>query len=418
MFARAGAQVDRELAGAAATTSPGERRRLAAITRPVEARQAARWPATSRWREHGDRGAADLEYRFEADMDAATAGAGAADGGLAGGDRRGPRGDASARLASTGCSGWARWPWPCWWPCCSPTGSARAWCKPLQQLASAARSLAAGKLGHRVAINSTSELNEVGGTFNAMAEALERQREELERHAFADSLTGLANRALFEDRARHALERAAGGDERVAVLVLDMDGFKLVNDGLGHACGDELLQARRRAHGARAAAVGHARPARLGRVRGAARERARARRRARRRGAAAPAPSASRSCSLAPRWCSRRASGSPCPTGATRDEAELLRRADLAMYRVKQRGRNACEFFDPAMDDQAAERLEMVNALRRAVDRDELVVHYQPIMDLDSGRDRGRPRRCCAGTGPGAGSWRRSSSSHWRRRPV
>jgi EAL domain-containing protein (putative c-di-GMP-specific phosphodiesterase class I) len=63
----------------------------------------------------------------------------------------------------------------------------------------------------------------------------------------------------------------------------------------------------------------------------------------------------------------------------------LLRRADLAMYRVKAHGRNGCEFFDPAMDDQAADRLELVNALRRALDRKELVVHYQPILDLDTG---------------------------------
>src|SRR5918997_1652271 len=75
-------------------------------------------------------------------------------------------------------------------------------------------------------------------------------------------------------------------------------------------------------------------------------------------------------------------------TESTRDESELLRRADLAMYRVKDHGRNGCEFFDPAMDDQAAERLEMVNAMRRAIDRDELVVHYQPIVDLDTGQMR------------------------------
>ena len=114
--------------------------------------------------------------------------------------------------------------------------------KPLQQLVRAAHSLAAGHLGHRVAIDSTSELNEVGGSFNAMAEALERQRDELERRAFSDSLTGLANRALFEDRTRHAIDRLAGGTERVAVVVLDLDGFKLVNDALGHSCGDDLLR--------------------------------------------------------------------------------------------------------------------------------------------------------------------------------
>ena len=75
-------------------------------------------------------------------------------------------------------------------------------------------------------------------------------------------------------------------------------------------------------------------------------------------------------------------------TDSTGDAAELLRRADMAMYRVKQHGRNACEFFDPAMDDQAADRLDMVNALRGAVDREELVVHYQPIMGLESGEVR------------------------------
>src|SRR5215212_3940252 len=113
--------------------------------------------------------------------------------------------------------------------------------RPLEQLAEAARSLAYGHLGHRVSIDSTAELNEVGTTFNAMAEALAEQRGELERHAFADSLTGLANRPLFEDRTRHALERLAER-ERAAVLVVDLDAFKLVNDGLGHSCGDALLR--------------------------------------------------------------------------------------------------------------------------------------------------------------------------------
>jgi diguanylate cyclase (GGDEF)-like protein len=259
--------------------------------------------------------------------------------------------------------------------------------RPLEQLAQAARSLAAGHLWHRVKIDSTSELNEVGSTFNAMAAALERQREELERHAFADALTGLANRALFEDRTGHALERLVGKAERLAVLVLDLDGFKLVNDALGHSCGDALLR-----HAADRMA-GALRPsdtlARLGSdefavllesVRGlddalGAAERLRE---------ALQDPFMLKGSDV----LVTASVGIALSTEETRDSAELLRRADLAMYRVKAHGRNASEFFDPAMDDQAAERLEMVNALRRAVERDELVVHYQPIIDLETGTVR------------------------------
>ena len=86
-----------------------------------------------------------------------------------------------------------------------------------------------------------------------MAEALQEQHEQLERQAFTDSLTGIANRALFEDRARHALDRSAATNERIAVLMIDLDDFKLVNDGLGHSSGDELiaLAARRISDAAR-----------------------------------------------------------------------------------------------------------------------------------------------------------------------
>jgi diguanylate cyclase (GGDEF)-like protein len=256
--------------------------------------------------------------------------------------------------------------------------------RPLEQLTEAARSLAAGHLGHRLAISSTSELNEVGTTFNTMAAALEDQREELERHAFADSLTGLPNRALFEDRARQALDRLAGRGERAAVLVLDLDGFKLVNDALGHACGDALVRqaAERMANAIRPSDT----LARLGSdefavllesVRGlddalGAADRLRA---------AFADPFLLKGSDV----LVTASVGIALSTESTREVQELLRRADMAMYRVKQHGRNGCEFFDPAMDDQAANRLEMANALRRAVDADELVVHYQPIIDLETG---------------------------------
>jgi diguanylate cyclase (GGDEF)-like protein len=256
--------------------------------------------------------------------------------------------------------------------------------RPLRQLSEAARSLGEGHLDHRVEIDSTYELNDLGNAFNAMAEALQEQRDELERHAFSDSLTGLANRALFEDRAGHALERVAGKGERVAVLVLDIDGFKLVNDALGHASGDELLThaAERMQRSLRPSDT----LARLGSdefavllesVRGlddalGAAERLRQ---------AFDDPFVMKGSDV----LVTASVGIAMSTEDTRHASELLRRADLAMYRVKAHGRNSCEFFDPAMDDQAADRLEMVNALRRAVEREELVVHYQPIIDLETG---------------------------------
>jgi diguanylate cyclase (GGDEF)-like protein len=264
------------------------------------------------------------------------------------------------------------------------TRFSRALLRPLEGLAAAARSLGAGHLDHRVELGSTAELDEVGSTFNAMAAALQEQREELERHAFVDGLTGLANRALFEDRARHALDRVADSGERVAVLVLDIDGFKLVNDGLGHACGDGLL----RQVGERIAAA--LRPsdtlARLGsdeyailleHVRGpddalGAAERVRQ---------AFLAPFALKGSDVVITV----SVGIALSGDAAQDEVELLRRADRAMYRVKQNGRNGSEFFDPDMDDQAGERLQTLNDLRGAVDRGEIVVHYQPIVDLDTG---------------------------------
>jgi diguanylate cyclase (GGDEF)-like protein len=258
--------------------------------------------------------------------------------------------------------------------------------RPLEQLAEAARSLADGHLGHRVSIDSTAELNEVGTTFNAMAEALAEQRGELERHAFADSLTGLANRPLFEDRTRHALERLAER-ERAAVLVVDLDAFKLVNDGLGHSCGDALL--RQVAERMDAAIRPSDTLARLGSDEFAVVLETV-------RGPDDALTAAERLCkSLEQPFLISGSEvhvtasvGIALSTTAPDDASELLRRADMATHRVKHRGGNGVEFFDPTMDDQAAGRLEMANALRRAEGRGELVLHYQPIFDLDTGEIR------------------------------
>jgi predicted signal transduction protein with EAL and GGDEF domain len=95
---------------------------------------------------------------------------------------------------------------------------------------------------------------------------------------------------------------------------------------------------------------------------------------------------------------------------------ELLRRADLAMYRVKDHGKNGTAFFDPAMEDRAFERLESLNGLRKAIERDELVAHYQPIVNLQDG-EIVAAEALLRWNRPDTASCRRWTSSRWRRRP-
>jgi diguanylate cyclase (GGDEF)-like protein len=252
--------------------------------------------------------------------------------------------------------------------------------RPLQQLTRAARALGAGDLDQRIPVPPSAELRELGETFNRMAAALREQHEQLERQAFTDPLTGVPNRALFERRARAALENRCG---TVGVLMIDLDDFKLVNDGLGHQCGDQLI--RLAAERISAAARPSDTVARLGGdefavlledLRGLDDALAAAERLRRRFDApfdldgSQVVVSASIGVALA--------------QGAL-DPVELLRRADLAMYRVKERGKDGTMFFDPHMEDRAVGRLEAVNALRAALDRGELVAHFQPIVELAGG---------------------------------
>jgi diguanylate cyclase (GGDEF)-like protein len=255
--------------------------------------------------------------------------------------------------------------------------------RPINRLTHAARAFGSGHLGHRVEVTSSAELQEMADNFNGMAEALQQQHHQLERQAFTDSLTGISNRALFEDRVRHGLNRSLRTNEQIAVLIIDLDDFKLINDGLGHAGGDDLIvQAAGRISEA-------TRPsdtvARLGgdefavlleSVHGL--------------DDALDAAERIRSLFDSPFDLA----GSDVVIGASigvamalgsLDAAELLRHADLAMYRVKEHGKNGTAVFDPAMEDQAVDRLDILSALRKAVERNELVVHYQPIVNLESG---------------------------------
>jgi diguanylate cyclase (GGDEF)-like protein/PAS domain S-box-containing protein len=212
--------------------------------------------------------------------------------------------------------------------------------------------------------------------------ALER---ELEHQAFHDRLTGLANRALFRDRLEHALARRNRNQHPVAVLLLDLDDFKVVNDSLGHAAGDRLLvmvAERLRGH-LRASDT----TARLGGDEfavllddpAAADE---AMRVAERLIEVLAAPY-----QLDGRELFVRASIGVALAAATGQPAdELLRDADMAMYAAKAQSRGGYQVFQPALHEAAVGRLALEADLQRGIEEGQFALHYQPILELASGR--------------------------------
>ena len=206
---------------------------------------------------------------------------------------------------------------------------------------------------------------------------------ELAHQAFHDSLTNLPNQVLFRDRVEHALTRVARQHTRLAVMFVDLDNFKTVNDSLGHTVGDQLLvavTARLKGclrQGDTAARMGGDEFAVLledlenddGAI--AIAERIII---ALRRPFAIVGKEVFIGASIGVAFDA---------PGARTDQ--LLRNADLAMYNAKVRGRGRCQVFEPAMHTAAVERLEVEADLRRACERDEFVVHYQPIVDVRSG---------------------------------
>jgi diguanylate cyclase (GGDEF)-like protein/PAS domain S-box-containing protein len=210
-----------------------------------------------------------------------------------------------------------------------------------------------------------------------------RLQQALEHQAFHDDLTGLANRALLRDRLDHALARSRRVASTVAVMFADLDGFKMINDTLGHETGDLLLVevAQRIRLGVRDGDTA----ARLGgdefailldesspddaeatalRILDLLRE-----------------PFA-----VEGRQIFVRASiGVADNHDDALDADELLCRADIAMYAAKARGRDRFDIFEPHMQAELSARHELHSDLRQALQAGELVLHYQPLIDLNTG---------------------------------
>ena len=223
------------------------------------------------------------------------------------------------------------------------------------------------------------------GLVRSLGFAVERERagNELARQAMHDPLTGLPNRILLRDRLDQALGRLGRREETVGVLVLDLDGFKAVNDALGHENGDLLLIAvARRLNGVlrsgdTAARVGGDEFVILCEdVRGAHQAVAVAQRVA----AALVEP-----ISVGAGEAHVRASiGIALASGHGTGAEELLRDADAAMYRAKEHG-GTYEVFDDEMRARAQQRLDLEDDLRRGLEAGEFTLHYQPVFQLRSG---------------------------------
>ncbi|MDQ5857742.1 MAG: EAL domain-containing protein [Acidobacteriota bacterium] len=206
--------------------------------------------------------------------------------------------------------------------------------------------------------------------------------------AFHDALTGLPNRLLLNDRLTVALAQDHRGRQKLATFYLDLDRFKVINDSLGHTVGDALL--RRVADRLRSCLREGDTVARLGGnefvilVSRIADEKD-AETVARRVLAALRLPFAVEERDF---FLTASIGVSLHPDDGT-DAETLLQNADTAMYRAKEQGRDNYQLYAPEMSARASERLSLENRLRQALPNDELVLHYQPIVDLKSGRVRG-----------------------------
>jgi diguanylate cyclase (GGDEF)-like protein len=255
--------------------------------------------------------------------------------------------------------------------------------------------VATAQPAHPATVSRSDEIGTLMASFNRMIATIEQQSDEinqfpkrleqLTKQAFRDPLTNLPNRALFMDRLSHGLTRAQRRHEHLAVLFLDLDRFKVVNDTLGHTVGDQLLvEVSRRLTSA-------LRPgdtvARLGGDEfGILLEDV-----ADAETAETVALRVEESLGKPYRFEGREvfvtaSIGIALSSAKLGLPEEILRDADLAMYHAKAKGKARHEVFDGSMSAPALDRMDLEMDLRSAISRHEFRLHYQPILRLDTGK--------------------------------
>ncbi|MCU7918483.1 MAG: EAL domain-containing protein [Candidatus Thiodiazotropha sp. (ex Epidulcina cf. delphinae)] len=261
---------------------------------------------------------------------------------------------------------------------------------PIRILTEATEVIGEGNLGVEVPYHSTDELGKLADSVRSMAKDLRSSKEDVEYMAYHDQLTGLPNRRMFREMLDQAILRAQRHDESLAMLFLDLDDFKRVNDVYGHAVGDELLRGyTHRLESCLRQTDKIARPilSRMGgdeflilleSISGAD-------------GTGKVAERILQDLKQ-PLIVGGRKHHVTVSIGITLypDDGyvpdELIRQADMAMYLAKAQGKGAYRFFSDSLNRRAVRRAELSDELRHAIDQDEFYLVYQPQVELATSR--------------------------------
>ena len=267
--------------------------------------------------------------------------------------------------------------------------------RPIQQLGIASREIGRGNLGVRIAIERDDEIGDLAKAFRHMSASLSSSAQQIEHMAYFDTLTGLPNRFNFCDVIERMIERYGDTEQSMAVLFLDLDDFKQVNDNLGHEAGDMLLKevaerlktCVRRSNAPDQPHRAEDTVARLGGDEfvillaglNNANEAAAV---ARRLVQAMTEPFAINGYTF---HLGVSIGIATSPSDGHSAET-LIRNADVAMYHAKKNGKNSYQYFSESMNQAALERFTLENALRRAIGTDQLLLYFQPLVDARSCR--------------------------------
>ena len=263
---------------------------------------------------------------------------------------------------------------------------ARGIAQPIAALDAAAQRLEEGERAE-VVVDSADEVGRLARSFNSMSRGIKEREERITHLAFHDGLTDLPNRVFFHQTLEQAVARAARSGEQVGVLCLDLDGFKSINDTLGHPVGDALLReiAERLLR-----LTDNAMVARLGGdefavVLTETEDLGRSR-----RVAQGIIDSFAQAIEVAGHTIATGTSiGISMYPADGQDAAALVKNADLALYRAKQDGRGGYRFFEQALDEAARRRRQIETDLRVAIRTGQLELHFQPIVRCENGVIRG-----------------------------